>query len=67
MSFRCGACGLKQPAGVKPHRVVTQKRKRTYPDGSEGWEIVKEKNLCDTCFRVHVKTQEPRNGNKQNR
>ena len=45
MSFRCEQCGATQGSGVKPHRVVVEKRLLS----PKGWEIVKEVDLCDLC------------------
>jgi len=56
MSFRCQKC--KKPQGVSPIKVVTETRRVTYPVAKdsngrdyipEGWEIVKELDLCEKC------------------
>jgi hypothetical protein len=31
MSFMCGVCNKAQPNKSKPHRVVTETRRKTYP------------------------------------
>lgn len=62
MSFRCENCGRPQPAGARPHKVVTERRERIYPEildpddpsvvlvpKTRGWEIVKEIEACDLC------------------
>jgi hypothetical protein len=60
MSFRCQRCNKAQPQGTATIKVVTQKRAATYQSrvnekgevfdpGGEGWEIVKEINLCADC------------------
>jgi uncharacterized protein YbdZ (MbtH family) len=53
MSFRCNECGEAQEARVKPIRVVTEARQKTYSVYAEetgfGWEAVHEKDLCTAC------------------
>lgn len=67
MSFRCDECGNSQPAGTGPVRVTTEVRKVQYVLSAErariaqkegkrlgpfqGREIVREKNLCQSCAR----------------
>lgn len=44
--FACTIGGHITKPHVTPVRVVTEIREREYPDGSKGWEIVSEENLC---------------------
>lgn len=30
-------------------KIIVEKRDKTYPNGSIGWETVKEKVLCSSC------------------
>lgn len=61
--FICENCRIVSEPVVKPKRVVTQKRTKSYVNyrpGEEGrlifgkptvgWEIVKETNVCNDCF-----------------
>ena len=63
MSFRCENCKVAQPAGTKINKVVSEVRRVKYPqvkskDGSvripEGFETVKELDLCPICAAVGV-------------
>ena len=52
MSFRCGFCKKVVPEGVKPHRIITEKRDKVYTGGKtigHGWEIAKEVFACPKC------------------
>ncbi len=54
MSFRCGNCNdavrvTQETPRPTPVRRVTQIRHKDYVGGGQGWEIVKEKQLCATC------------------
>ena len=51
--FKCDSCKTPQPSHTSPHRIVATKRFVTYTNNgqvSKGWEIVKEENLCDSCY-----------------
>lgn len=50
--FNCAGCKTVQPAGTKAFRVVVEKRLKVYADGSKGWEIAKEANLCEHCYNA---------------
>jgi len=58
MSFRCEECGHVGSARETPRRIVTKVRVKTYyPPGIEpaiGWEVVAEKNLCESCSQTVV-------------
>jgi len=50
--FRCGFCGWAVPEGVKPHRIITERRDKVYASGKtlgHGWEIAKEVFACQKC------------------
>ena len=52
MSFRCDQCNVAQPNETKPNRIVVDTRHKTYVNNgklSEGFEIVKEVDLCRRC------------------
>lgn len=65
MSFKCELCECAQPAKSKPTRVIVETRPRVYPErtrpgkqgnpsrvidfGGEGYEIVREVNVCSRC------------------
>lgn len=59
MSFKCQSCNKPQGDGVKPVKVVTETRRVTYHTiikndreyTPEGWEIVKELELCESCAK----------------
>jgi len=62
MSFRCKKCNEFQ--GTKPIKVVTETRRVTYPVAKdsngrdyipEGWEVVKELDLCEKCASQYNK------------
>jgi hypothetical protein len=55
MSFVCGGCKQSTKDGVKPARIVTQKRDKTYPNGGHGWEIAEEKLFCPPCGEKQLK------------
>lgn len=59
--FKCGQCGEQQASGVKPVRVVVERRTKVYfEDGREvghGWEIVQERNLCPECVSLEARSQ----------
>lgn len=53
--FKCDSCKENIPG--KMFRVVVEKRKKDYVNkhknkiiNSTGWEIVKEQELCETCY-----------------
>lgn len=48
--FKCADCGKTTEPREPQHKVVIDRRKVTYPNGSEGWEIAKEVALCEECF-----------------
>ena len=60
MAYKCEVCNTIQTNGSKQNKMITEIRKVTYPtvfeyDGRvkkipEGFEIVKELNVCDKCF-----------------
>ena len=58
MSFICQKCGTQQGDRVKPFKQVTEKRFVKYPEVEkrgkkyipEGYEIVKELNVCESCY-----------------
>jgi len=75
MSFRCEICGEAQETGTPTTPVVIERRDQSYVNrikrednngkmktieiNSEGWEIVKEKKACATCWATHsVATEE---------
>lgn len=47
--FKCEGCKQDIGPSIHPIKTVTQKRNVTYNNGSKGWEIVKEVNLCSEC------------------
>lgn len=47
--FKCNFCHRNIGPRISPIPIVTQRRRRTYPNGSIGWEIVKELNACQDC------------------
>jgi len=59
MSFTCDFCNKSQTARTKPVRVVTAKRRKSYPErakgkkvfdpGGAGEEIVSEADICESC------------------
>jgi hypothetical protein len=60
MSFKCQSCNKQQKAGVKPVKVVSQKRAMYYPEvrdrdneviarRGKGWEIAEELDCCTKC------------------
>ena len=53
MSFKCDVCNEPQPAGKCPVRLATETRMKSYfntgSEGTFGWEIVREKNVCSDC------------------
>ena len=49
--FKCQGCKQTQSEKIRPHRVVAEKREQTYKEGTRGWEIVREVNLCDKCYK----------------
>jgi len=52
MSFRCQNCNEPGPDRTRPQTVVTEIRRIQYPifgDEIPGWEIVKERKLCEIC------------------
>jgi hypothetical protein len=61
MSFRCEICGKLQPARSAPHKVVTETRRKNYPErrkgtkvidyGGSGYETVSEVNACEKCAK----------------
>lgn len=59
MSFRCGKCDkpqllTREGFPVKPVRRVVEKRYKNYLGGHQGWEIVKELNLCEPCSKTQA-------------
>lgn len=61
MSFICQKCGTQQGDRVKPYKQVTEKRFVKYPEVEkkngrnyvpEGYEIVKELNVCEECYEL---------------
>lgn len=50
MAFRCSACKEPQDPGTKPNKTVTKTREVSYECMSIGTEIVKEEDLCDSCY-----------------
>ena len=59
MSYRCEKCGRVTPAGEKQYKIITEGRGKIYPNGSIGWEIVKEIGVCS-------RHKEVKNEQKQN-
>jgi hypothetical protein len=49
MAFRCENCSQGQQPGTKPIRRVIATRSKEYNNGGQGWEVVKEVLLCETC------------------
>ena len=47
--FLCEKCNRQTQPGEKMHKEVIKTRPRYYPNGSVGWEIVKEINVCSEC------------------
>jgi hypothetical protein len=37
---------------IYEERVTIEGRKKTVDKGGEGWEIVKEKKLCEKCYEA---------------
>lgn len=63
MSFKCQSCGIAQEPRVKPHKVITEVRHIKYAPVRvkgeqdkfrvpEGYETVKELNVCSVCFET---------------
>lgn len=50
MSFRCEFCGVAQPNGTRPTRIVIEKKEKAYPSGTVGYEIIKEGDSCKLCI-----------------
>ena len=53
--FHCDDCDALVPPRTKPNKVIAKKRKKfyEYDEGKkviQGWEIVKEINICDECY-----------------
>lgn len=46
--FNCERC---KKTARHPNRIVVEKRDKVYDGGHRGWEIAKEMNLCDECFK----------------
>ena len=49
--FVCQKCGRVTGAKEKVGHLVVEKRSRTYPGGSEGWEIKREIVVCGSCLQ----------------
>jgi len=47
--FKCEKCKRQSEPKEKAHKLVVQKRGKAYPNGSVGWEIVKEIIVCGSC------------------
>ena len=47
--MRCQQCKKVTAPREKTARKVIKTRKKVYPNGSEGWEIVKEIQVCKEC------------------
>lgn len=66
MSFKCDECGKTTAEGVGCHKVVVETRNKIYIERSKdkngfekesrnyGTEIVKEQNLCPTCYSKRI-------------
>lgn len=52
MAFRCEKCREPQPPCSQPKRMVFETREKSYSGGGVGTEIVREQNLCGSCFAV---------------
>lgn len=50
MSFICHKCRRHGQSGDRPHLHTTKTRKKEYPSGAIGFEIVEEVPLCDSCW-----------------
>ena len=51
--YRCDNCDAQVQARQPQIKIVTDenKRPRTYPNGSVGWEIIRELNVCPKCAK----------------
>jgi len=47
--YRCEVCGKVSQPREKMYKIVVEKRLRRYSEGTIGWEIVKEFNVCHKC------------------
>lgn len=47
--YRCESCGKISKPNEKCFKKIIKKRKRVYDNGSVGWEIEKEINVCINC------------------
>ena len=47
--FICEVCGKDSEPGEKQTKVSVETRKRNYPGGTVGHEIVKEASICQGC------------------
>lgn len=56
--YRCEGCN--KPKLGKPHKVVTETRRKIYPSGSVGYETVSEKLLCLRCARWELSKNKQR-------
>lgn len=64
MSFRCEKCGEAQPVRTSPVSYVAEKRRVIYPErkkgkkvidpGGEGYETVRQLDLCTQCAEKFV-------------
>jgi len=48
--FKCEICSRITKPREKCHKVVAETRTRYYPSGSQGWEIVREIGVCESCY-----------------
>lgn len=52
--FVCGICKGSIGPRINPIKLVTATRRREYPSGGVGWEIVREANSCQPCAVRHL-------------
>lgn len=48
--FTCQKCGRTVGPRVPMNKLVVKKRKKTYPEGTTGYETVKELSVCKECM-----------------
>jgi len=65
--YKCQKCGLFTKLGEKLEKIVTEYREKIYKkknrkgfevEAGRGWEIVKEIDVCQKCYKEHVETQQ---------
>lgn len=55
--FRCNITNRVSQPLERMIKVVVERREKTYPDGSKGWEIAKEIQMTESGYKQWMEQQ----------